>query len=465
MRTLTFLVTLSFLGPATVSAQASPDRLIADARMLLRDLVGIDTSEPNGSTTPAAERVASYLREAGFAAEDVRVLGLDARRGNVIARLRGTGQGRPILFLAHLDVVTAAREDWTVDPYALTERDGYYYGRGTTDDKQFCAIWATAFAELKRSQIRPSRDLILALTAGEEQGQGATNGVSWLLANHRTLIDAEIAFNGDAGRGWIKDGRYQVYGVQAAEKVYVDYQLESVNPGGHSSRPTPDNAIYELARALQRVEGLKLPMRLNDVTRAFLARLADTETGAKGADLRAAAATPPDPAALERLAADPTFNSQLRTTCVATTVNAGHAPNALPQRARANVNCRLLPDDRVESVQAALIAAISDPDVKVTVTYGPDGPPPAIVLDPGVMALIERAATEVWPGVPVTPVMEVGGTDGLLLRRAGIPTYGLNHFEAAENMRAHGQDERIGIVQFDEAARFGYALARAVAGR
>ena len=462
-KTLLRCAVLAFAANTIVDAQT--DRLLADARLLLRDLVAIDTSEPDGSTTPAAERIAAFLRDAGFAKEDVTVIGADGRRGNVIARVRGSGGGRPVLFLAHLDVVPAAREDWTVDPFVLTERDGYLYGRGTTDDKQFCAIWAAAFAALKRAGARPARDVILALTAGEEQGQDEnTNGVSWLLANHRALIDAEFALNGDAGRGWIKDGRYQIYGVQAAEKVYVDFQLEVTNPGGHSSRPVPDNAIYRLARALQRVETLKFPMRLNDVTRTFFTALGGRETGTRAADLRGAANVPPDGAALERLASDPTYNSQLRTTCVATTVNAGHAPNALPQRARANVNCRLLPDERAEAVQAALIGAIADPEVKVTVSYGPTAPPPPVVLDPAVMALVSKAAAVVWPGVPVTPVMEVGGTDGTSLRRAGIPTYGLNHFEADEDMRAHGKDERIGIKQFEEAARFGLELAKVVSG-
>lgn len=460
MRPLTVLICVVALGSGPAG---QTDRLITDARLLLRDLVGMDTSAPNGATTPAAERVAAFLRESGFGSDDVHVIGVDDKHRNVVARLRGSGAGRPVLFLAHLDVVPAAREDWTVDPYTLTERDGYFYGRGTTDDKQFCAIWAAAFAELKRAQVRPGRDLILALTAGEELGQeGMANGVAWLLKHHRPLIDAELAFNGDAGRGWIKDGRYLVFGVQAAEKVYVDFQLEVTNPGGHSSRPTPDNAIYRLAHALERVERTRFPMRLNDVTRAFFARIAETETGPRAADLRSAATTQ-DPAAFDRLSSDPTYNSQLRTTCVATMVDAGHAPNALPQRARANVNCRLLPDDRPEAVQASLIAAIADPEVTVTVTYAPSTPPPDLALDPAVMALVARAASVVWPGVPVTPVMEVGGTDGTLLRRVGIPTYGLNHFESDENMRAHGKDERIGIKQFDEAARFGYTLAKVVA--
>lgn len=466
MRKVLVLVLAGLFVPAVASAQPEPGaRVVADARMLLRDLVGINTAEPpEGSTTPAAERVAAYLREAGFPAEDVRVVGSDAKRGNVIARLRGTGQGRPVLFLAHLDVVPAARADWTYEPYRLTEHEGYYYGRGTTDDKQFCAIWAAVFGQLKRAQMRPDRDLILALTAGEEQGEGQTNGVHWLLATHRALIDAEIAFNGDAGRGWLKDGRNVTYGVQAAEKVYVDFELEVTDAGGHSSRPTPANAIYRLAHALMRVEALKFPAQLNAVTRGFLARMAEIETGDLARDLRAATATPPDPAALDRLSLDPTYNSQVRTTCVATMVNAGHAPNALPQRARATVNCRLLPEDRPDAVQAALTRAIADPTVKLTPVIMPTQPPPAVVLDPAVMASLTRAANRVWPGVPVTPVMEVGGTDGRLLRLAGIPTYGLNHFESDENMRAHGKDERIGIVQFDEAARFGYELVRAFAG-
>ena len=449
------------------AAQAPPAGLVTSARDLLRDLVAINTAEPDGSTTAAAERIARFLKAAGFAEDDVRVVGADSKRGNLVARLRGRGAGRPILFLAHLDVVTASRADWTTDPFLLVEKDGYLYGRGTTDDKQFCAIFAAAFAQLKREGFVPDRDLVLALTAGEETGSSPeTNGVMWLLAHQRALIDAAYVINGDAGGGIIgPDGRYRAFGVQAGEKLYADFTLELTNPGGHSSRPVGDNAIYRLSRALSRVEGLSFPLRVTDLNRPLLNLLAGFESGRTASDLKAAVATPPDAAAVGRLAdADPTLNAQLRTTCVATQVSAGHAPNALPQRARANVNCRLLPGDRPDAVQAELIRVIDDPGVSVRKSDGQaDGQP--VRLDPAVMALVTGAANVVWPGVPVIPVLEVGGTDGFFFRAIGVDVYGVNHFERDEDKRAHGQDERIGVKQFDEAAYFGYVLARMVSVR
>jgi acetylornithine deacetylase/succinyl-diaminopimelate desuccinylase-like protein len=446
-----------------VLAQPAPPTLVTDARRLLSDLVAIRTAVPDGNTTAAAEHLEKYLETAGFPAEDVQVIGAGPRQGNLVARLRGRGAGKPVLFLAHLDVVPALRDDWTTDPYTLVEKDGYYYGRGTTDDKQFCAIWTAAFAQLKREGFVPERDLVLALTTGEESGTGDANGVMWLLANHRTLMDAAYVINGDAGGGGIgPDGTYLGFGVQGGEKLYADFMLEITSPGGHSSRPVKDNAIYRLARALLRVEALKLPLRTSAITQPLLAHLATTESGARAADLRAAASTSPDPAVLERLAeADPTLNAQLRTTCVATQLNAGHAPNALPQRARANVNCRILPGENPAEVQAAIVKAIDDPCVTVTMQTT-DTTTPEVRLDPKVMALISRAAGVVWPGVPVLPVLEVGGTDGRFFRDLGYDVYGVNHFERDEDKRAHGKDERIGIRQFDEAARFGYELARAV---
>jgi acetylornithine deacetylase/succinyl-diaminopimelate desuccinylase-like protein len=452
------------LTPA-VPAQPAPAALGSSARELLRELVAINTAEPDGNTTAAAERVAAFLKAAGFPDHDVQVIGAGPRRGNLVATLRGRGAAKPVLFLAHLDVVPARREDWTTDPFSLVEKDGYYYGRGTTDDKQFCAIFAAAFAELKREGFVPERDLVLALTTGEETGSNPeTNGVMWLLKQHRTLMDAAFVINGDAGGGSIGvDGRYLGFGVQAGEKLYADYTLEVTNPGGHSSRPVKDNAIYRLARALSRIESMAQPLRVTDLTRQLLQLLAGTETGQKAQDLAAAAATPPDPAAVERLAeSDPTLNAQLRTTCVATQVSAGHAPNALPQRARANVNCRILPGESPEAVRTALVRVIDDPAVSVVQSAGePNGP--AVRLDPAVMATITRAANVVWPGVPVLPVLEVGGTDGFFFREAGIDVYGVNHFERDEDKRAHGKDERIGVKQFEEAAQFGYVLARMVA--
>jgi acetylornithine deacetylase/succinyl-diaminopimelate desuccinylase-like protein len=450
-----------------VSAQPAPPALTQSARDLLRDLIAINTAEPEGSTTPAAERVAGFLRSAGFPAEDVQVIGSDAKRRNLVARLRGRGAGKPVLFLAHLDVVPALRADWTTDPYSLVEKDGYYYGRGTTDDKQFCAIFAAVFAQLKREGFVPNRDLVLALTAGEETGYEAdTNGVVWLLKNHRPMMDVDYVINGDAGGGSIApDGRYRGFGVQAGEKLYADFSLEVTNPGGHSSRPVKDNAIYRLARALSRVETLALPIRVTELTRPFLAFLATVESGDKARDLRAAAAASPDVSALARLAeTDPSLNAQLRTTCVATQLSAGHAPNALPQRARANVNCRILPDERVDDVRAALVRVIDDPEVSVRHDQGQQVAP-AVRLDQAVMDLIAKAAAAVWPGVPVMPVLEVGGTDGFYFRQLGVDVYGLNHFERDEDKRAHGKDERIGVKQFDEAAHFGYVLAGLAAAR
>jgi acetylornithine deacetylase/succinyl-diaminopimelate desuccinylase-like protein len=452
------------VSPASALLAQTPPELVSSARELLGELVAINTADPDGSTTPAAEHVASFLKAAGFPDEDVKVIGSDRRRGNLVARLPGRGAGKPVLFLAHLDVVPALREDWTTDPYSLVEKDGYYYGRGTTDDKQFCAIFAAAFAQLKREGFVPERDLLLALTTGEEHGSDPdTNGVMWLLKHHRALMDVAYVVNGDAGGGSIAaDGRYLAFGVQAGEKLYADFTLEITNPGGHSSRPVKDNAIYRLARALSRVETMALPLRVTDLTRPYLAFLATVESGQKAKDLKAAASTSPDLAAVQRLAdTDPTLNAQLRTTCVATQLNAGHAPNALPQRARANVNCRILPDERVEDIRAAIVAAIDDPTVTVVHSTGEAQTPP-IKLDQDVMALITRAAAEVWPGVPVVPVLEAGGTDGFFFREIGIDVYGVNHFERDEDKRAHGKDERIGVKQFDEAARFGYVLARTV---
>jgi acetylornithine deacetylase/succinyl-diaminopimelate desuccinylase-like protein len=448
---------------ATGAAQPAPT-LVESSRQLLRDLVGINTAEPDGNTTTAARRVADFLKSAGFPADDVQVIGPDARRGNLVARLRGRGAGKPVVFLAHLDVVPAMREDWTTDPYTLVEKDGYFYGRGTTDDKQFCATFAAAFAQLKREGFVPDRDLVLALTTGEEQGvDESANGVMWLLKYHHALVDAAYVINGDAGGGSIgPDGRYVAYGVQAAEKLYADFTLEATHDGGHSSRPVAGNPIYRIARALSRVEALQLPMSVGPVTQPYLAFLATVEAGPKAADLRAAAATPPDQEAMARLArGDPSLNAQLRTTCVATQATAGHAPNALPQRARANVNCRILPAETPAQIRAALIKAIDDPAVSVTQTQGLQTAP-SVHLDPAVMALVTRAAGVVWPGVPVVPVLEVGASDGLHFRQAGVDVYGVYHFEREEDKRAHGKDERIGIKQFDEATRFGYELAKIV---
>jgi acetylornithine deacetylase/succinyl-diaminopimelate desuccinylase-like protein len=448
---------------ATRASSAQPQS-IGTARDILRELIAIDTAEPDGNTTKAAELVAARLKAAGFTDGDVQILGPDDRHGSLVARLRGSGKGRPVLFLAHLDVVPAAREDWSVDPFVLTEKDGFYYGRGTTDDKQFAAICAAAFISAKRSGFVPDRDLILALTAGEETGFGDQNGVSFLLAHHRPLVDAEYVINGDGGGGSIKKGRYVAFGVQAAEKRYLDITVEATSPGGHSSQPGKENAIYRLARALTRIESLAFPLRLNDVTRAFFDKRGSVEGGATGAAMRAVAEGTADQSTVERVTADPLLNGMLRTTCVATTVTAGHAPNALPQRARANINCRLLPDERQDAVIGALVAAIGDPALSVVPAreISPSVPPQS--LDSPAMATIAAAAATVWPGVPVIPLMEAGGTDGIAFRALGISAFAVNHFSPDDDYRAHGRDERIGIREFEDAVRFGDAAIRIAGG-
>ncbi len=439
-------------------------QLVDTAKDIFRELIAINTAEPDGNTTRAAERIAARLKDAGFADDDVKILGSADRHGNLVARLRGSGKGRPVLFLAHLDVVPAAREDWSVDPFVLTEKDGYYYGRGTTDDKQFASIWTAAFISAKRTGFMPDRDLILALTAGEETGVGDQNGVTFLLARHRALVDAEYVINGDAGGGSIQNGRNVAFGVQAAEKRYMDVALEVTNPGGHSSLPVKDNAIYRLARALGRVDELSFPIRLNDVTRAYFEKRAAIDGGAVGDAMRALAAGRADAAAIARLTADPINNSMMRTTCVATVAAAGHAPNALPQRAKANINCRLLPDEAPEAVVAALRRAIADPAVSVTPVGNLKPVPPTQALHPGAMAVIGAAAEAVWPGVPLVPLMEPGGTDGVFFRAVGIPAFGVNHFGPDDDVRAHGRDERIGVREFEDAVRFGDAAVRIAGG-
>ena len=456
-------VLILWISVGTSVSVAEP-QLVDTAKDIFRELIAINTAEPDGNTTRAAERIAARLKDAGFADDDVKILGSADRHGNLVARLRGSGKGRPVLFLAHLDVVPAAREDWSVDPFVLTEKDGYYYGRGTTDDKQFASIWTAAFISAKRTGFMPDRDLILALTAGEETGVGDQNGVTFLLARHRALVDAEYVINGDAGGGSIQNGRNVAFGVQAAEKRYMDVALEVTNPGGHSSLPVKDNAIYRLARALGRVDELSFPIRLNDVTRAYFEKRAAIDGGAVGDAMRALAAGRADAAAIARLTADPINNSMMRTTCVATVAAAGHAPNALPQRAKANINCRLLPDDAPEAVVAALRRAIADPAVSVTPVGNLKPVPPTQALHPGAMAAIGAAAEAVWPGVPLVPLMEPGGTDGVFFRAVGIPAFGVNHFGPDDDVRAHGRDERIGVREFEDAVRFGDAAVRIAGG-
>lgn len=459
---LNIFVTLCFVAgllPAAARAQS----LTAEqqlARDIFRELIEINTTEPVG-TSKAVEAVAVRLRAAGFPVEDVQVAGPNERKQNLVARLRGRGAARPLLLLAHLDVVEALRDDWTFDPFKFTEQDGYFYGRGTSDIKEEAAELIANFIRLKHEGFRPDRDLILALTADEEGGPD--NGVAWLLKNRRELIDAAYAVNTDAGGGQLVKGQHVRNAVQTSEKVYLTFALEVKNKGGHSSLPSKENAIYRLAEGLARLSKFDFPVRLNDTTRAYFERMAAGEAGQTALDMKAVAHEPADEAAAARLsAASVYYNALLRTTCVATQLQGGHAENALPQTARATVNCRLLPEDSATEVERTLVRVLDDEQVKVT-TISPAKPSPPSPLKPELFGAIERVSKEMWPSVYVVPVLETGASDSLWLRGAGIPAYGVSGmFFDVEDTRAHGRDERVGVRSYFEGVEFMYRLLKAL---
>jgi len=459
---LVALAVLLSSSPAAAQDQnRSPERWQRLARELLAELVAINTTNSQGDNTAAAEAMRRRLLAAGFPEEDVVVVEPAPRKGNLVARLRGRGTGeKPILLLAHIDVVEVNPADWTLPPFELIERDGMFYGRGTADDKDEAAIYIANLIRMKEEGYVPDRDIIVALTADEEGGPA--NGVRWLLENRRELIDAAFAFN-EGGGGLVEDGRKVANAVQAAEKKYLDFTLEVTNPGGHSSRPRDDNAIYELAQALVRIAAHKFPVRLNEVTRAYLERSADLAEPQQADAMRRLLADEGDTAAIRVLSADPRLNSMLRTTCVATMLSGGHAPNALPQRALANVNCRLLPDEDPVEVQRTLERVAAVPTLRITpVDEAKDSPPSPLTAE--VLGAIERVTAEMWPGVPVVPTMSTGATDGLYLRNAGIPTYGVSGLFYGETY-AHGMNERIPVAAFYEGQEFLYRLVKALTTR
>jgi acetylornithine deacetylase/succinyl-diaminopimelate desuccinylase-like protein len=431
------------------------------AKAILKQLVEIDTTQA-GSTTPAAQAVAARLRDAGFPAADVGILGPAATRMNLVARLRGRSTGRKlVLVMAHLDVVEAQRQDWTVDPFTFTERDGWFYGRGTMDDKDEAAIWTATLIRLRREGFVPDRDIVLMLTADEEAG--AHNGVDWLLRHHRASIDAAFALN-EGGGGVVKQGRRLAHNVQASEKTYQNFELLVTNSGGHSSLPRADNAITQLAAALIRLQHHRFPVTLSDVTRAFFQRTAAIESGGVAAAMGAILRDPADRAADDLLSAFPEYNARLRTTCVATRVEAGHAENALPQRARAMVNCRIVPGDSPAGVLEALTRAIGDPGVAIRQAFDAEVVAPS-PLAPEVLGPVEAITQEMWPGVAVIPTMGTTATDGFYLRRAGIPVYGVSGvFDDAGDVRAHGRDERIHETWFYDGLEFSYRLIKRLTG-
>jgi acetylornithine deacetylase/succinyl-diaminopimelate desuccinylase-like protein len=431
------------------------------ARAIFKELIEINTTDSTGDVTKASEAAAARLRAGGFAPDDVQVVGPSPKKRNLVARLRGTGRAKPVLLIAHLDVVEARRSDWSFDPFVFLERDGYYYGRGTSDIKNGAATLVADFVRLKQENFKPDRDLIVALTADEEGG--TANGVDWLLQNRRDLIDAEYCLNLDGGGGELQKGVKIANELQTSEKVYLSFVLETKNVGGHSSLPVRDNAIYHLAEGLARLAAYEFPVRLNETTRAFFERMSGVEKGETARDMKAVAVPRPDPAAAARLAAASAYyNALMRTTCVATRLEAGHADNALPQLARATVNCRLLPDESPGGVQDALVRVLADPAIAVTAANAPR-PSPASPLRPDITQAMEQVTNQMWPGVPVVPIMSTGATDGLILRRAGMPVYGVSGlFDDIDDVRAHGKDERIAVWAFFDGVEFMYRLVKAL---
>lgn len=458
------------LGSAAVHAQP----LNPEQRALFeiyRELVEIDTSHSAGDTTVAARAMAKRLIDAGLPAQDVQVIAHPGHpgRGNLVARLRAQGPstGKPILLLAHLDVVEAKPEDWSPEfpPFKLVERDGFYYGRGTTDDKAMAAIFVANLIRYQKQHVPLQRDVILALTADEEGGD--FNGAAFLLAQHRALVDAGFGLN-EGGGGRTQHGKPLYNGVQASEKLYRDFELLVTGRGGHSSLPVPDNAIYTLARGLERLSKHTFAVKLNPASRGFFERSAGIQSGQLAADMRSVAAPrAPDPAAVARLSRVALYNAMLRTTCVATQVQAGHAENALPQRASANVNCRIVPGERVEDVQAALTRALADPTIQIRLKPRPaqDSAGEPSVLGPEIMQPIEDLTREMWKGLLTLPLMGTGATDSRYFRSAGIPMYGVSGiFSDIDDVRAHGRDERVGVKELYDGQTFLYRLVKRYAG-
>ena len=462
---------LSVTAQSALPTASAADR--AEAKAIFKQLIEINTTDtPQGSVTAATTAMQKRFLDAGFAAADVQLVGPAPHKLNLVVRFHAAAptSEKPVLFLCHMDVVQALRSDWHTDPFEFVEKDGYYYGRGTQDMKDSDAALVATFLRLHREGYKPKRDLILALTADEEGGK--FNGADWLVKNRRDLVDAAFAINPDSGGVELDHGRVVVADVEATEKVYADYQVTAVNPGGHSSRPRPDNAIYELTTALNKLAVYSFPFELNDVTRAYFTNLSHTETGQTADDMKAILATPPSMDAAARLSQEPSFNSNFRTTCVATRLSGGHANNALPQTAQANVNCRIFPGHSPEEIRQQLIDLFGDS--KLSVKYVSDAgqvsdtaperkamKPPAPIKE--VFEPLTRITQQIWPGVTVTPVMENGASDSIYFAQAGIPCYGYSAIALErDDDRAHGQDERLPVDSYFKSVDFFYAFTRAL---
>ena len=455
-------IVLTVCVATAAAAQTPAERKLQ--RDIYQELVEINTTDSVGNNTQAAQAMAQRLKTAGFTEPDVQVLvpAGAPKKGNLVARIHGTGAQKPLLLLAHLDVVEAKREDWTRDPFKLIEEGGFFYARGSSDDKAMAAVFVDVMVRLKRESFRPNRDIILALTSDEELGGSSEyNGVEFLLRAHKNLIDADLALNEGGGGRVGADGKYERLNIQVSEKVYQDYRLQITNPGGHSSVPKPDNAIYRLSEALARLGKFQFPAKLNEGTRAYFDRAAKGNSGQLAADMRAILADPPDAQALERLSAVPDINAQLRTTCVATMIDGGHAPNALPQRVQATVNCRILPGEPVRDVENTLHRVFADDGIAIApigrTTLSPPSP-----LKADIMTAVESIAGAMFPGVPVIPVMSAGGTDGRFLNNDGIRTYGVSGMFNPAETGTHGLNERFRVAALYEGQEFLYRLAKAL---
>jgi acetylornithine deacetylase/succinyl-diaminopimelate desuccinylase-like protein len=430
------------------------------ARSIYKEFIEIKSGFTTGATTPVAEAAAARLRAAGFPEADIHVGGASPQKANLVVRYHGSGARKPILLLAHTDVVEAKREDWSMDPFQLIEKDGYFYGRGTGDDKAQAAVWIANLIQFRKEGFKPDRDIIVALTADEEGG-GPFSGVDWLIKNHRDWIDADFALN-EGGWGESVAGKRIVNDLQVSEKYVVNFRLEVHNKGGHSSLPVADNAIYHLAGALDRLSKFGFPLKTNEVTSTYFREMAKTETGKVKEDLSQAATGSHD--AMQRVAATSTlWNATLRTTCVATMLEGGHAMNALPQLAAATVNCRVLPDDAVDYVRETLRKVVADTAVAIQIV-GTPAPGPSSPLRPDVVQAVTKVTEQMWPGVLTVPIMVMGATDGRMLRIAGIPTYGVQgFFFDRDDIRFHGRDERIRVQSFYEGQAFLYELVKRLA--